>query len=175
MAYRRDSTEKISYAAPPQSYVLRYGARFCAGVWVSTVYVVSPFDVIAIGRSSHLWIKCELKMIVRIDQPWQNQKPAKIKIRGFGHRVGQGNWEHWKIRVMRLPLIWIDARAVFRGPIAHRAPRIVRCGFCGAINWPSPLFILGMTIAALAQAPTVNGSIEWPSVSTLCVPCRSSS
>jgi hypothetical protein len=52
VAYCGYSAEKISYAAPPKSNFFWHSPMLSNDVWKSAVYVIPPFDVIAIRRIS---------------------------------------------------------------------------------------------------------------------------
>jgi hypothetical protein len=42
------------------------------------MYVFPPIDVIAIRRISQSGEKCELQMVMRVDEPWHEEEPTKI-------------------------------------------------------------------------------------------------
>ena len=84
MADRRDPAQKVSYAAPPEAYVLGYRLILCDAISKRGMYVFSPLDVISVGWIAEIRIKSEMKMVMRVNQPWHNQKAAQVNVYALG-------------------------------------------------------------------------------------------
>jgi hypothetical protein len=83
------------------------------------VYVVSPIDVIAIGRVPHPWIKRELEMIVCIYESREEQEPVQVYIGGLMGRFAQSRWG---VEDTRYAIACDLNRRMRRDPRAHGAP-----------------------------------------------------
>ncbi len=68
------AAEKISYASPPQAIGFGYCMMLRNYLWKVPVYIFSPVDVIAIRRIPHSRKQRELKMIVRVYEPREDQE-----------------------------------------------------------------------------------------------------
>jgi hypothetical protein len=86
MTDRCDPAKEVSYSTPPKSKILRDSPMLCNGVWKSAVNILSPFNVIPIRRIPQSWEKCELEMIMRINESRQEQKPVEVDV--FAVRLG---------------------------------------------------------------------------------------
>jgi hypothetical protein len=83
------SAKKVSQATPPKANLFGHGSMLRNDVWKSAVYVVSPLDVIAIGRIPQSREQSKLQVIVRIHEAGQEQESAEVDQWGFRFDAGQ--------------------------------------------------------------------------------------
>ena len=81
MTHGCDAAEQISYPTPPKTNIFRNSPVLGNHVRELVVDVLSPIDVVAIGRISQAGEKRILEMVVRVDEAGQNQEPGKINRR----------------------------------------------------------------------------------------------
>jgi hypothetical protein len=84
MADRRDPTQKVPYSAPPEAYVFGYRLILSDAISKRGMYVFSPLDVIPVGWIAKVRIESEMKVVMRVDQPWHNQKAAQVDVYALG-------------------------------------------------------------------------------------------
>jgi hypothetical protein len=80
---RCNAAEKVAQAAPPKANLFGNRPMDRNEVPEFRVDVLSPVDVIRVGRIPQPWKERKLQMVVRIDEARQDQKPAQIYMRDF--------------------------------------------------------------------------------------------
>jgi hypothetical protein len=80
VAYRGNAAEEIANAAPAEADFFGNGSVPGDEVAGGGVDVLSPFDVVAIGRMAEAWIERQVKVLMRVDQARHDEIAAEVDL-----------------------------------------------------------------------------------------------
>src|ERR1700688_1991337 len=80
VTYRCYSAKKVANAAPPEAHIFGHRPVLCYYIGELAVYVLSPIDVVLIGRICQPGKEGQMQMVVRVDESGQNQETTEIDL-----------------------------------------------------------------------------------------------